>query len=222
MCGVILSAGFSTRMGRDKALLPWPPASPGSQSTGTLLSAAIAALKPFTYSVIVVAGKNAASLAPTVEAGAAILIENPAPERGQFSSLQTGLREALARGCNAAMITPVDCLPLTASSLESLRNAFDQAVGRGRWGVAPEHNGKRGHPLIASRALIDAFLAAPLIRSARDVKHAHAQRIEYILVPDALLTVNLNTPEQYADLAKSIAKAGEDQPTRSNNARMRT
>ena len=25
ICGVILSAGFSSRMGRDKALLPWPP-----------------------------------------------------------------------------------------------------------------------------------------------------------------------------------------------------
>jgi molybdopterin-guanine dinucleotide biosynthesis protein A len=60
MCGVILSAGASSRMGRDKALLPWPPAASGSTPSPneTLLSAAIAALQPFTQAVIVVAGKN--------------------------------------------------------------------------------------------------------------------------------------------------------------------
>ena len=30
ICGVILAAGFSTRMGRDKALLPWPPVAEGT------------------------------------------------------------------------------------------------------------------------------------------------------------------------------------------------
>lgn len=199
MCGVILSAGFSTRMGRDKALLPWPPS--GTQPSGTLLSASIAALTPFTSIVIVVAGKNAASLAPITAASSAILVENPAPERGQFSSLHIGLREALARGCNAAMITLVDCPPLSAASLERLRSAFDQAITRGQWGVAPEHNGKRGHPLVAGRELIDAFLAAPLTSNAREVKHVNAQHIESISVPDSLLTVDVNTPEQYAALA---------------------
>lgn len=205
MGGVILSAGFSTRMGRDKALLAWPPAVPGSESSETLLSASIAALKPFTGAVIVVAGRNAASLAPIVAANGAILVENPDPERGQFSSLHIGLREVLAGGCNAAMITLVDCPPLSASSVERLRRAFDQAIARGQWGVAPEHNGRHGHPLLASRALIGAFLAAPLTSNAREVKHQNTQHIESIPVPDALLTVDLNTPEQYAALARNSA-----------------
>ena len=60
ICGVILSAGASTRMGRDKALLPWPPVASGSIPAGneTLLSSAIAALKQFVETVIVVAGNN--------------------------------------------------------------------------------------------------------------------------------------------------------------------
>lgn len=192
-CAVILAAGASSRMGRDKALLPWPP---GSQS-GTLLSAAILALRPFANRVIVVAGKNQETLAPIAEELGAMVVRNPAPERGQFSSLQVGLSEALGCGYDAAMMTPVDCPPLSAASLEALRAAFEQARARGAWAVAPENNGRHGHPLFASRELIEAFLNAPATSNAREVKRAHAERFEYLTVPDPLLTADLNTPEEY-------------------------
>ena len=193
-CGVILAAGFSSRMGRDKALLPWPPQS----TTGTLLSAAIRALQPFTRNLIVVAGANAARVAPIVSTLGAQLAINPAPERGQFSSLQTGLEAALAFDCTAAMITPVDCPPLSAESLARLQSHFAQALARGAWAVAPENNGRRGHPLLAGRPLIDAYLAAPVTSNAREVKQAHIDKFEYLPVPDPLLTADLNTPEEYA------------------------
>lgn len=198
LCAVVLAAGASSRMGRDKALLPWPP----SSQTGTLLSAAICALRPFAQIVFVVAGHNEAVLAPVANARGAILVRNPAPERGQFSSLQAGLREALAFGCDAVMITPVDCPPLSASSLELLRAGFESAVVRGLWAVAPENGGRHGHPLLASRELIDVFLAAPATENARELLHAHAQRVGYIPVSDALVKAGLNTPEDYAALAK--------------------
>jgi molybdenum cofactor cytidylyltransferase len=199
LCAVILAAGASSRMGRDKALLPWPP---DSQS-GTLLSAAILALRPLADRVIVVAGKNEAKLAPIAEAHGAIVVHNPEPERGQFSSLQTGLRAAVEGGCDAAMITPVDCPPLCAASLEALCAAFEQARARGAWAVAPENNGRRGHPLFVSGELIEAFLSAPVTSNAREVKRAHADKFEYMPVPDALLTADLNTPEEYVSATRS-------------------
>lgn len=197
LCAVILAAGASSRMGRDKALLAWPPASP----TGTLLSAAILALKPFAEAVIVVAGNNAENLAPIAKASGAQLVVNPAPERGQFSSMQTGLRAALDHGCGAAMVTPVDCPPLSTASIEKLRAAFQQALARGAWAIAPEHNGRRGHPLIAGPELIEALLLAPVTSNAREVNSAHAAKFEYISVPDRLLTADLNTPDQYTAAA---------------------
>ncbi len=204
-CGLILAAGQSSRMGSDKALLPWPPQQSGSTAafTQTLLSAAILALQPLTRAVVVVAGRNAESLAPIVDANGAILARNPNPERGQFSSLQSGLRELLDRGYNAAMITPVDCPPLHAASLELLRDRFELVLTRELWAIAPENNGKHGHPLLVNRDLIDAFLAAPVTGNAREVLHANAQRIEYISVPDALAKAGLNTPHDYSALVKT-------------------
>lgn len=189
-------------MGRDKALLPWPPVAPGSIATSheTLLSAAIHALKPFAEAMVVVAGRNAENIAPVAAAHGAVMVINPEPERGQFSSMQIGLREVYARGCDAAMITLVDCPPLSSASMEILRAAFDRAVASGGWGVAPEKNGRHGHPLLAGRELIDAFLAAPTTSNAREVKWAHAQRIEAVAVLDSLMSVDVNTPEEYAAL----------------------
>jgi molybdenum cofactor cytidylyltransferase len=203
LCGLILAAGESSRMGTDKALLPWPPVPPGTVASfgHTLLSAAISALKPFTEAVLVVAGKNTDNLAAVVSANGASLVRNPAPERGQFSSLQVGLREVLDRGYDAAMIVPVDCPPLCRATLELLRAAFDRALSVGKWAVAPENNGKHGHPLLAGRALIEAFLLAPSTSNARAVKRTCAQAIEYVPVPDALVREDMNTPEEYAALA---------------------
>lgn len=198
-CGVILAAGASTRMGSDKALLPWPS---GSQ-TGTLLSAAIMALRPLAERVIVVAGQNQEKLAPIADEFKAVLVRNPAPERGQFSSMQVGLRAAMDTACDAAMITPVDCPPLSAASLEALATAFEEARTRGVWAVAPENKGRRGHPLLAGRELIEAFLAAPPTSNAREVKRKHAEKFESVRVTDALLSADLNTPEEY-EAAKSI------------------
>jgi molybdenum cofactor cytidylyltransferase len=195
-------------MRQDKALLPWPPAASGSTSTNqTLLSAAIAALRPFTQSVIVVAGKNAARLAPVIETCGAHMVVNPDPDRGQFSSMQIGLAEVLKLGHNAAMITPVDCPPLSAASLQLLREAFEQAVTRGKWAVAPEKDGKHGHPMLVGPKLIEQFLAAPVTSNARQVKWANPQAFEYVAVSDSLLTIDVNTPEQYAALGQKLGKA---------------
>lgn len=201
LCGVVLAAGKSSRMGTDKALLPWPPARAGEASSGsTLLSAAIAALKTQAHAVIVVAGKNAGALAPVASVCGALLVVNADPDRGQFSSLQTGLREAVRQGYDAVIIAPVDCPPLAATTLEQLRCAFERAVAAGRYAVVPEHNGRHGHPLVAGRELIRAFLSAPVTANAREIKHACGRAIEYVPVSEPLISVDLNTPEQYAAL----------------------
>jgi molybdenum cofactor cytidylyltransferase len=205
LCGVILAAGDSTRMGTDKALLPWPPAAPGQASAGTFLSAAIDSLSLFTEVVIVVAGKNTSTIAPIVYATGASLVTNPDSARGQFSSLQVGLQEVLSRGRDAAMVTLVDRPPVSAKTVQTLCDAFAAAIARWKWAVVPQYAGKHGHPIVLGREMIEVFLKAAPSSTARDIEHQNAEHIEYVDVEDPLVIANVNTPEDYASLtAKGV------------------
>ena len=193
--GVILSAGASSRMGRDKALLPW--------RGGTFLSAAIRALQPVTELVIVVAGANVASLAPIADAHAAFLAVNSDPQQGQFSSLQVGLQDVLNRGRDAAIVTLVDRPAAEVETIEQIKGAF---LGDVRiWAAVPEFGGKHGHPFVIGREMIEAFLRAPVHSTARDVEHANQAHIRYVPVNDPLVVANVDTPEDFEKLRAGTA-----------------
>jgi molybdenum cofactor cytidylyltransferase len=195
ICGIILAAGESTRMGRDKALLPWPTDSTSS----TLLSTTIRAFSDSCDFVLVVVGGNELALAPVVFGEGAFLVRNPQPERGQFSSMQTGLQEVLNRGRDIAMITLVDRPPPRPETLTQLVDAFSTR-DHSTWAVIPEYQGKHGHPILVGRELIEALLRVPATSTARDILHANQPHILYVKVEDPFVTQNINTPQEYLDL----------------------
>ena len=214
ICGVILSAGASSRMGRDKALLPWPPVAEGTPAANTFLGATIDLLQAYSDLVIVVAGRNAAVIAPVVYSHAAFLTVNREPERGQFSSLQVGLQEVLNQGRDAALIALVDRPPALPGTVRQLREEFLYA-GPDIWAVVPEvKRGEQllhGHPILIGREMIHRFLNSPVSSSAREIEHECQAHIEYVRVDDPRIAVNVNTPEDYARLASTEAISSEKQ-----------
>jgi molybdenum cofactor cytidylyltransferase len=204
LCGVILAAGDSSRMGTDKALLRWPPsATSAGPLAQTFLSAVVQSFDAFCEMVIVVAGHNASSIASVVYAYGAFLVTNPAPERGQFSSLQVGLQEVLNRGRDAAILTLVDRPPVQPSTLEKLCHRF-AIRSHAIWAVIPEYRGRHGHPSLVGREMIEAFLKSAPTATAREVEHRNQEHIEYLALEDPVVTLNVNTPEDYAALASSL------------------
>ena len=202
--GLILAAGESSRMGTDKALLPWPPPSASQpKSSETFLAASIRSLSTATDFVLVVAGKNEAALAPIAYAHGASIVVNPNPEHGQFSSLQVGLHEVLNRGRDTALVTLVDRPPAAAVTVQGLRETYE-AAGKNIWTVVPEYSGKHGHPFVAGREMVEAFLQAPSTSTARDVEHRHRDHILYLPVDDPFVAVNINTPDDYAALPSHL------------------
>jgi molybdenum cofactor cytidylyltransferase len=198
--GLILAAGESSRMGRDKALLPWPPPAIGqAPSSDTFLSAAIRSLSLATEFVLVVVGKNESALAPIIYSQGASIVVNPDPSRGQFSSLQAGLHEVLNRGRDAAMITLVDRPAAGTRTVQDLHDAFE-AADQNTWVIVPEFSGKHGHPYLVGREMMEAFLRVPATSNARDIEHENQAHIQYLRVDDPLVALNINTPEDYAGL----------------------
>jgi len=100
------------------------------------------------------------------------------------------------------MVTLVDRPPVSAAILQTLRDAFETAE-QNIWAVVPEFSGKHGHPYLAGREMMEAFLRVPPTSIARDIEHAHQKHIRYISVDDPLVVLNINTPEEYAGCGPS-------------------
>jgi molybdenum cofactor cytidylyltransferase len=211
-CGVILAAGFSTRMGRDKALLPWPPVAEGTPAVNTFLGSWIDLLQQDTELVIVVAGCNQSQIAPVVYEHGGFLVENEAPERGQFSSLQTALQDVLNRGRDAAVVALVDRPPVVPGTIRQLKHAL-LSSSPDVWAVVPEiRRGEEishGHPVALGRDMMEVFLRAPAESTARDVEHRYQQHIRYVPVDDPRIALNIDTPEDYDRLRSTNLVASE-------------
>jgi molybdenum cofactor cytidylyltransferase len=202
-CGVILAAGFSTRMGRDKALLPWPPVAEGTPAVNTFLGSWIDLLQQETELVIVVAGRNQSQITPVIYEHGGFLVENERPERGQFSSMQNGLRDVLNRGRDAAIVALVDRPPVVPGTIRELKHALLSSSPE-LWAVVPEirrgEEVSHGHPMAVGRDMIEAFLRSPAESNARDVERQHQQHIRYLSVDDARVAMNIDTQEDYERL----------------------
>jgi CTP:molybdopterin cytidylyltransferase MocA len=187
-------------MGRDKALLPWPVGHPGGLRN-TLLGTWIELLRPHTDMVIVVGGANSHNLEPIVYSIGGFLVENRAPELGQFSSLRLGLKEVLGRGRDSAIVALVDQPPVQQATMDHLHSAFLGALDQSFWAVIPEHDEHHGHPILLAREMIEKLLRAQLTATARDILHANATHISYVPVEDARVAMNIDTQEDYERLA---------------------
>jgi len=134
--GVIPAAGASRRFGSAK-LLADLAGEPLLQHT---LRAVLDAGLPRV--ILVVAPGHGLDVVPLVRDPRVSIAINPEPERGMFSSIQTGLGH-LVTG-QAALVLPAD-MPFVRA--ETVSAVVERSVRDGGAAVAALH-GRRGHPLI--------------------------------------------------------------------------
>lgn len=198
IAGVILSAGASSRMGgHPKALLDYR----GETFIGRLVRVLSGVCDP----VIVVLGYHAERIRPEIDARARVVI-NPAPERGQLSSLQTALAQ-LPQSAAGFLFVPVDCPAFEPATAARVTAAF-RGRASGIHFVVPQYRGKHGHPVCASREIAAEILGLPATAQARDVVHGHVADTLYIDVDDAGILTDVDDPERYRRLAESAAVEG--------------
>ncbi len=204
---VILSAGESRRMGRPKALVPFPDIlnqkeagrTPAPTAQKTFLEHLIEVTRhPRTGALRVVVGPHAAEIRARVKLDEGVLVFNPDWQRGQLSSLQAAIRSLPTGKTEGILICLVDHPLISAALVASLIKTFDRDKNRI---VIPAYRGKRGHPIIFPRALYDELLAAPVEIGARAVVHAHADDVLEVPVEEEGVLINLNDPESLEKIA---------------------
>ena len=188
ICAVILSAGESSRMGRPKALLPI--------DGQTFIEKIVATLKQTPVGkVIVVLGHNADEMRRRIEHLPVEILLNPDYRLGQLSSLQVAVRRLQSDpDCDGMLVHLVDHPYIDPSLVDEMTRRFDPSKNLI---VVPRCRGKRGHPVIFSRALFAELLAAPLSEGAKAVVNAHRDETLEIETDQAGITIDIDTPELY-------------------------
>lgn len=190
--GVILAAGASSRMGgHPKALLEY--------RGETFVARLVRVLSTVCDPVIVVLGYHADRVRPAIPANARV-VSNPAPERGQLSSLQTGLAE-MPQQAEGFMFVPVDCPAAEPATVAHISAAFVSRAAGVQF-VVPQYRGKHGHPVCASREIALEMLALPATAQARDVVHAHVAHTLYVDVDDPGILTDIDNLARYNNLEK--------------------
>lgn len=182
---IILAAGFSSRMGQDKALLPLGEMTALELLVCSYQQAGVA-------QIIVVAGSNHAAVAQLslkVE-----LLENPAPADGMFSSIRLGVAR-LDPEVAAFFVQPVDTPLVKPETLHRMLNHLQQ---QDSCCVIPCCDARRGHPPLLRAVLIAAILGHDGNDGLRGLLSQSAVQELYVDDPGVLL--GMNTPEEYRRL----------------------
>lgn len=189
VAGIVLAAGRSSRMGRSKALLP--------VGDETFLESAVRTLREGGCDPVVAvlpADGDAERLTTLVESAGGRPAVNPDPGSEQVDSLRVGL-EAVGAGPAATIVLPVD-FPLAGPGI--VRRLIETFRARGAPIVRPIHHAQPGHPVLFARDLWAELADPDLDEGARDVVHRHHAEIEDVPVDDRGVTVDVDTPEDFA------------------------
>ncbi len=193
IAAVILAAGFSSRMGRFKPLLPLG-------ETSALGHIAAAYRRAGVTKLLAVSGHAAEELEAEAAALGIPVARNPRYAEGMFSSACAGL--AAVSGARRIFVHPVD-IPLvrpdTLSYLAFRAEELDCAA------ALPGFLGEPGHPPLIDAALVPEILAWT---GGGGLKGALARHSPCrIPVADRHILFDMDTPEAYAEALRRQARA---------------
>jgi CTP:molybdopterin cytidylyltransferase MocA len=200
LAAIILAAGFSSRMGTCKAMLPL--------GENTVLEQAVELFHDCGVSeVIVVTGHEAGVTAPAARKTGALAVFNPDFGLGMFSSICTGLR-AISPECKGFFLLPVDIPLIRKGTVRLLVRAFEASASRL---IYPVYGGDRGHPPLISTSLCQTIVQGDGSHGLRGILAAveteSPAQVRDILVPDANILFDMDTPEAYQDgLARNAVR----------------
>ena len=180
MTVVLLAAGLSSRMGRNKLLLPY--------NNKTVIEATLSAVLPLAERVIAVTGNMREEMERVLAPYPVETVCNPDYEKGQLSSTLTGLGKVED---DDFAILPSDLPLLTKEDVENLLRGLEESSI-----VRPVYNGIPGHPVCYRKENLHRLL------SFGGTMKEYLKKEGVLRIPSSIGTVyDVDTPQRYDALS---------------------
>jgi molybdenum cofactor cytidylyltransferase len=204
---LILAGGRGERLGSNKALID-VGGRPALQRV--LETAAEAGLAPPIVVLGFAADQVGRFLGELAAAHPALrevrTVVNPAPERGQTSSVQVGLA-AVPAEAEAVLLWPVDHPLVEADDLAAIRAGA--AAHPECTVVLPSVGGRAGHPALLRRRLFSPILALETAQPLRDLVRSEQERTHFVALRNEALVRDIDTDADLAAARRQLSPAAE-------------
>lgn len=191
LCGLVLAAGRSRRMGILKQTLPWP------DLPSTVISSAFDVIRPCCQQMVVVVGADEQSITAALGTRAFKRVEADS-DAPMFESIRTGLRAIMAEmhtPCDAVLLQPGDHPGVARSTIDHMLAAFRAVSSKA---IMPEYRGTGGHPVLVPRSLFDHIVDFRGDGGLRQFWLDHPGVCTRMAVDDRFCVLDLDTPADYA------------------------
>jgi molybdenum cofactor cytidylyltransferase len=196
---LLLAAGKSGRMGKNKLLLPLGEGTVISTVIDSVLSAGISRI------VLVTSGKIAASISQKYLSHLDFVV-NASSELGQSRSMQLGVEYISAENVPFGVL--LGDMPLVSSyDIETILDAFSRKQS-GKTAVVPESDNRFGHPCFFDPLWIRRFRSVEGDMGGRKVIRTHLNEVQLIKARKGCF-IDMDTPEDYEKIQKIRAEMKE-------------
>lgn len=188
IAAIILAAGQSRRMGRNKLLV---------DLDGTLVIARVveSVLASRASPVLVVTGHQGDALRDALRGRDVRFIANPDYADGLSTSLRIGIA-ALPPETEGVVVCLGDMPAVDSDVIDALIAALDPTTGAEI--VAPSHDGRRGNPVLWGRRFFAELMTLSGDQGGKPLLAAHPEACRLVAVATPGILLDLDTPEALA------------------------
>ncbi|MDD6255372.1 MAG: histidine phosphatase family protein [Eubacteriales bacterium] len=191
--GLILSAGYSSRMNDFKPLMKIGNSCPLGILIENMKTAGI-------NDIFVVAGHNADLIEEFVKDKDVTLVRNPDYADGMFTSVKKGVDAAFRNGNDCFLMNPVDVPLVPPYIFKALINRFYRS-DRCRFAVAC-YMGQKAHPLLIPAEFSGEIMTSDGPMGMKSVTSLHASSMMRVDTHCESITMDMDTQEDYRKLTE--------------------
>lgn len=193
ICGLILTAGYSSRMGAFKPLLPIGDMSAIEQVISALKRAGV-------ERIVAVTGFNQELLQPVLQKNGVNSVYNERFSEGMFTSIQAGIGQALAKApfdIEGFLLMLVDSplIPARVIDLIIERHQKDPDAF-----IVPCYKGKKGHPLFIPACYSAEIQSYEGDGGLKAITNRYEHKLIRLEVGEEAVVLDMDTPEGYDEI----------------------